>query len=118
MAASPFLWNLWIRSHYGPDIFQPADVPSARVAIVFGARIHPDGRLSPMLRDRVDTAVWLYQAGRVEKLLFSGDSRSEDYDEPRRMMDYALVFHNHSYFPNFPYLRVLLLSLYIPPLRY
>jgi len=91
LAASPFLWNLWIRSHYSPDIFQPADVPSARVAIVFGARIHTDGRLSSMLRDRVETAVWLYQAGRVEKLLFSGDNRSEEYDEPGRMMDYALA---------------------------
>jgi SanA protein len=43
-----------------------------------------------MLRDRVETAVRLYQAGKVEKLLLSGDNRFEDYDEPGRMMDYAL----------------------------
>ncbi len=58
--------------------------------MVFGARIYPDGRLSAMLNDRVETAVQLYRAGKVQKLLLSGDNRFENYDEPGRMMDYAL----------------------------
>ena len=60
------------------------------VAIVFGAGIRPDGRLSPMLRDRMDTAIDLYRAGRVRKLLVSGDNRFANYDEPGRMYDYAV----------------------------
>ena len=43
-----------------------------------------------MLQDRVETAVLLYQAGKVNKLLLSGDNRYADYNEPARMMDYAL----------------------------
>jgi SanA protein len=66
-------------------------VPLRPVAIVFGAGIRPDGDLSPMLRDRMDTAVELYRAGRVRKLLVSGDNRFTDYDEPGRMYDYAVA---------------------------
>ena len=66
-------------------------VPPRPVAIVFGAGIRPDGQLSPMLRDRMDTAVELYRAGVVRKLLVSGDNRFVDYDEPGRMYDYAVA---------------------------
>ena len=66
-------------------------VPPRPVAIVFGAGIRPDGGLSPMLRDRMDAAVELYQAGVVRKLLVSGDNRFADYDEPGRMYDYAVA---------------------------
>jgi SanA protein len=67
------------------------DVPSRPVAIVFGAGIRPDGGLSPMLRDRMETALDLYRAGLVRKLLVSGDNRFVDYDEPGRMYDYAVA---------------------------
>jgi SanA protein len=66
------------------------DIPARRVAIVFGAGIWPDGRLSDVLADRVSTAVALYQAGKVEKLLMTGDNRFVDYNEPQRMKEYAL----------------------------
>jgi SanA protein len=66
-------------------------VPARPVAIVFGAGIRPDGGLSPMLRDRMDTAMDLYRAGLVQKLLVSGDNRFADYDEPGRMYDYAIA---------------------------
>ncbi len=90
ITAFPFLWRWWLHWHYGRQIFEPDQVRAERVALVFGARIYADGRLSPMLRDRVETAVRLYQAGKVDVLLLSGDNRSVDYDEPGRMMDYAL----------------------------
>ena len=90
VTAFPFVWRWWLQWHYGRQIFPVDQVRAERVALVFGARIYPDGRLSPMLRDRVETAVQLYQAGKVEVLLFSGDNRFSDYDEPGRMMDYAL----------------------------
>ena len=66
-------------------------VPARPVAIVFGAGIRPDGGLSPMLRDRMETAMDLYRAGLVRKLLVSGDNRFVDYDEPGRMYDYAVA---------------------------
>jgi SanA protein len=90
ITAFPFLWRWWLHGHYGQQIFEPDQVRAERVALVFGARIYADGRLSPMLRDRVETAVQLYEAGKVDVLLLSGDNRFADYDEPGRMMDYAL----------------------------
>jgi SanA protein len=90
IAAFPLAWYLWARWHFGHQVYSIQHVRRERVAIVFGARIYADGRLSPMLRDRVETAVELYKVGKVNKLLLSGDNRFNDYDEPGRMRDYAL----------------------------
>lgn len=67
----------------------PEDVPADRVAIVFGAGLRRDGTPTAVLRDRVDTAAQLYFAGKVEKLLMSGDNRVVDYNEPESMRQYA-----------------------------
>ena len=45
---------------------------TARVAIVFGAGLQRDGTPTPVLEDRVNAAVQLYNAGKVEKILMSG----------------------------------------------
>jgi SanA protein len=66
------------------------NAPSKPVAIVFGAGLTRDGRPTRVLRDRVETAVNLYLAGKVEKLLMSGDNSFVDYNEPQAMKDYAL----------------------------
>ncbi len=42
------------------------------------------------LQDRVQTAANLYFAGKVEKLLMSGDNRFVDYNEPAVMRKVAL----------------------------
>ena len=65
--------------------------PNEQAAIVYGARVYPSGRLSGMLRDRVDAAVALYMAGKVDKLLVSGDNSTAEYDEPGAMMAYAIA---------------------------
>lgn len=67
-----------------------AAVPAERVAIVFGAGVRADGRLTRMLADRVNAAIELYQAGRVQKLLMTGDNSRVDYDEVTAMRRYAL----------------------------
>jgi SanA protein len=90
VALSPLAWFGWVQWRYGRQIYSAEEVQPERVAVVFGARIYADGRLSAMLNDRVETAVQLYHAGQVRKLLLSGDNRFEDYDEPGRMMDYAI----------------------------
>jgi vancomycin permeability regulator SanA len=65
-------------------------VPRARVALVFGAGVRADGRLSRILADRVDAAIALYRSGRVQKLLMSGDNSRPDYDEVTAMRRYAV----------------------------
>jgi SanA protein len=60
------------------------------VAIVFGAGLWRDGSPTPVLRDRVAAAARLYFAGKVEKLLLTGDNSYENYNEPGAMRLYAL----------------------------
>ena len=67
----------------------PAEDPP-RVGIVYGARVFPDGRLTNSLYDRVLTGVELYRAGRVKKLLMTGDRQSDAYDEPAAMKKMAI----------------------------
>lgn len=62
-----------------------ADVPRAQVAIVPGALVKPDGKMSTMLADRVRRAAALWHAGKVDKLLVSGDHHTWAYDEPDTM---------------------------------
>jgi len=85
------VWNLTAR--YDHRIYNPDEldvVPERSIALVFGAGYWEDGALSDILRDRLDAAIELYRAGRVEVLLFSGDNRVVDYNEPARMREYAL----------------------------
>jgi SanA protein len=63
---------------------------TSRVAIVFGARVWDDGAPSAVLYDRVVTAVELYRAGRVRKILMSGDNPTRQYDEPTAMKNTAV----------------------------
>jgi SanA protein len=86
----PFVWQGWVDSQYGKLIYSATDVPKERVALVLGARVYANGRLSGMLRDRVETAVALYKTGKVEKLLMSGDNSSLEYNEPDAMMAHAI----------------------------
>lgn len=82
------------------------EVPPAEVAIVPGALVKPDGEMSAMLADRVEQAAALWHAGKVEKILVSGDHGSWEYDEPGTMrkalvaggVDPADVFEDHAGF--------------------
>jgi SanA protein len=62
-----------------------ADVPPAEVAIVPGALVNAKGHMSGMLADRVKEASLLWHAGKVKKILVSGDHGSWEYDEPDTM---------------------------------
>jgi SanA protein len=63
----------------------PQAVPHAQAALVLGALVQPDGRPSGMLEDRIRAAAALYRAGRVDKVLASGDHGRPDYDEVNAM---------------------------------
>jgi SanA protein len=71
-------------------VYQKEDAPAKRVAIVFGAGLRRDGSPTAILRDRVETAADLYFAGKVEKLLMSGDNSTLGYNEPESMRQYAI----------------------------
>ncbi len=82
------------------------EVPRVEVAIVPGALVEPSGEMSAMLAARVEQASRLWHAGRVEKVLVSGDHGSWAYDEPGTMrralvrggVDPEDVFEDHAGF--------------------
>jgi SanA protein len=98
IALFPWVWRNWVEWHYEPITYSVEEYteavlspnPGPRIAIVFGARVYSNERLSAMLRDRVDTAIDLYHAGKVDKLLLSGGQNGLEYDEPGAMMAHAL----------------------------
>ena len=89
LLAMPIFWRAVVKAYYGERIFEPEQVSENSVAIVFGAAVR-NGRLSTVLRDRMETAIRLYESGVIDKIIVSGDRRSELYDEPGSMMVYAI----------------------------
>lgn len=90
----------------GESTGEVAEVPHAGVAIVPGALVEPDGEMSAMLADRVRQAAALWHAGKVDKVLVSGDHGQWIYDEPDTMrkalvaggVDPRDVFEDHAGF--------------------
>ena len=83
--------RLWVDQAYeGRIYFDVGQVPAQPIAIVFGAGVDPAGRLSPVLADRVDAALDLYNTGKAQKILLTGDNRFIWYNEPGSMADYLM----------------------------
>jgi len=61
--------QLWIRGTAAGNVYAESDVPHRTVALVLGAKVHPDGHLSAFLEARVAAAQRLYDAGKVEAIL-------------------------------------------------
>ena len=78
----------------------------AEAGIVLGALVQPDGRMSAMLADRVREAVALWKAGKVDRLIVSGDHHTFAYDEPDTMrkalvhagVPWRVIFEDHAGF--------------------
>lgn len=58
--------------------------------LVLGCAVWADNQPSPMLKDRLDTAIELYRKGAAPKLLLSGDNSIPEYSEPDCMYKYVL----------------------------
>jgi vancomycin permeability regulator SanA len=83
-AAAALLVYADVRSYGRPIYHDPNLAPKMPVAIVFGAGF-------PVIEDRVAVGVALYKAGKVKKLLMSGDHGRPWYDEPDEMKREAMV---------------------------
>lgn len=76
---------------YGKNKVYPDNisiVQPASIALVLGAGTTYDGKPSPILEDRLIKAAELYKHGKVSKIIVSGDNPTDNYNEPRAMMNY------------------------------
>lgn len=77
--------------------------------LVLGAQVKPDGSLSKMLKERLDTGISIYKAGLTDRMIMSGDHGREDYDEVNAMKSYAIeqgvpsecIFMDHAGFSTY-----------------
>ena len=83
--------NLVVLCGAAAHIKPAADLPHCDVAIVLGAKVQPSGQPSAALEDRLQTAVELYRAGIVRRLLLSGDHGQRTYDEVNGMRRFILA---------------------------
>jgi vancomycin permeability regulator SanA len=77
--------QLWIRGSASGNVYAESDVPHRPVALVLGALVDPDGTPSGFLTARLAVAKRLYDAGKVDAVLVSGDHGEWAYDEPGTM---------------------------------
>ncbi|MFH9738229.1 vancomycin high temperature exclusion protein [Streptomyces roseolus] len=77
----------WTHTAAAGKLRTTADVPARDVAVVFGAGLW-NGRPTPYLAHRLDTAAELYRTGKVRVLLVTGDNSRTAYDEPSAMRAY------------------------------
>jgi vancomycin permeability regulator SanA len=87
LATAPTLWERWVAA---PVLRDAATVPDTPVALVFGARVDGDAPTA-FLASRLDQAVRLLHAGKVRRILVSGNNDGHGYDEPGVMRAYLLA---------------------------
>ncbi len=88
---SGFVINIYMVFYSESYIYNEIrDVLETKVVLVLGARVYESGTLSDALKDRVLSAIELYDEGKVEKFLLSGDHSEEEYDEVNTMKDFLL----------------------------
>ncbi len=77
--------------------------------LVLGCSVYSDGVPSPMLQDRLEKGIELYNVNAAPKLLMSGDHGQIDYDEVGTMKNYAIdknivsedIFMDHAGFSTY-----------------
>lgn len=83
----PFYISLRMNKFIISEISQ---VPKSYTALVPGAMVYGNGNPTPILRDRLRSALELYQKGIVKRILVSGDHGKKYYDEVNGMKKYLL----------------------------
>ncbi len=59
------------------------NIPKNKVGLVLGAsKLAPSGNINLFYKYRLDAAVALYKAGKIDYILVSGDNGRKGYDEP------------------------------------
>lgn len=86
------LTNIIVYIESAPYVFPSVDrAPVAEAALIPGAPVYANGVLTPIFTDRVEKARELYLAGKVTKILVSGDNGSTDHNEVNPVRNYLIA---------------------------
>lgn len=79
----------WAYASARGRVLDPAEVPGGSTVLVLGSLV-VDGEPREYVRGRLDTAVRLYQAGRVGRIINSGNGTAAAGNEPQVMRAYLI----------------------------
>ena len=79
--------NIWVLSSCSGRLYDNAEtVPHKRVAVMLGTNPKTKtGKMNYFYKHRIDAAVKLYQNGKIDRILISGDNSRKTYSEPDAM---------------------------------
>ncbi|MBI1182876.1 vancomycin high temperature exclusion protein [bacterium] len=85
--------NLIINFYSDKYVFNiVADVPHNKVGLVLGtSKKVASGNLNYYFKYRIDAAVKLFESGKIDYILVSGDNATKEYNEPRDMLNALLA---------------------------
>jgi len=89
-AACFALASFYVELRYQDRVVSLSLAPPSPVALVYGAGLARGPSPSRILAERLDAALALYQAGKVQKVLVSGDNSDRFHDETEAMRRYAI----------------------------
>lgn len=89
-----FIWsNTWV--HYESKNYVTANLnslPDTKVGLLLGtSKLGRGGNPNPYFYNRIDAACKLYNAGKIEYILISGDNGTKGYNEPEDMRQELLA---------------------------
>jgi vancomycin permeability regulator SanA len=89
--ASGLLISKYMEVKAAPETFtDPARVPTVDAVIVPGASVYRSGKLSPVLKQRMEAALALVKRRPGVKLVLSGHTVPQGYSETKAMRDFAV----------------------------
>lgn len=79
--------NLWINIQTRDRLYSNvSEIPAKKVALLLGTvKWIRKGQINRYFKYRIEAAVALYQAGKIQHIIASGDNRTRFYNEPREM---------------------------------
>ena len=100
--------NLYVKQVSKNKILNNYEIKDVDAIVVLGAGVWDNGP-SPMLKDRLEKAIELYNSGVSKKIIMTGDHGRKDYDEVNAMKDYVVergipssdVFMDHAGFSTY-----------------
>ena len=81
--------NIWVLSSCSGRLYSDVEaVPHTRVAVMLGTNPKTKtGKMNYFYKHRIDAAVKLYENGKIDRILISGDNSHKTYSEPDVMKD-------------------------------
>ena len=79
-----------VQFKYSDKIVSPDELKTPSIGLVFGAGLKARGVPGGVLKDRIMAAIKLYQEGKVDKFIFSGDNSTTGHNEVQAMKNLAI----------------------------